>query len=165
MKLFRATFILLYICVVVSALFNDGGPATDRKCGNAYLPADPDRPTKVAKDTVVQPKPALSKNNLQKFCESMREIEELREYQLEQLKMSFHTDSLPTTLSSLTDPSLKPFLSPKVRAVVDAFPLQAKAILEKHQLESDEFNRMLEKTKSSSAFRTKVEREMKRISK
>lgn len=101
------------------------------------------------------------KEPLRMFCESMREIEKLREYQLEQLQRSLQVDSLPSDICSLTDPTLKPFLSPKVRAVVEAFPLQAEAIVKKHGLCSDEFNRMLDQMKRSASFRRKVEKEMK----
>jgi hypothetical protein len=98
------------------------------------------------------------------FCESMTEIEQLREDQLERLKRSLHVEKLPENMS-LTDPAVKPFLSPKVRAVVEAFPLQAEAIVKKHGLHSDEFNRMLDQTKRNPSFRWKVEKEMKKEAK
>jgi len=101
------------------------------------------------------------KERVQMFCESMTEIEQLREDQLERLKRSLNVDKLPAGMS-LTDPAVKPFLSSKVRAVVEAFPLQAEQIVKKHGLHSDEFNRMLDQTKHSPSFRWKVEKEMKR---
>lgn len=102
------------------------------------------------------------KERVQMFCESMTEIEELRESQMERLKKSLQVDKLPSNMS-LSDPAVKPFLSPKVRAVVEAFPLQAEAIVKKHGLHSDEFNRMLDQTKHNPSFRWKVEKEMKKV--
>lgn len=104
------------------------------------------------------------KERVQMFCESMTEIEQLREHQLERLKKSLNVDKLPANMS-LTDPAVKPFLSPKVRAVVEAFPLQAEEIVKKHGLHSDEFNRMLDQTKHNPTFRWKVQKEMKREAK
>ena len=104
------------------------------------------------------------KERVQMFCESIQEIEQLREDQLKRLKKSLHVDKLPPNMS-LTDPAIKPFLSPKVRAVVEAFPLQAEQIVKKHGLHSDEFNRMLDQTKHNPSFRWKVEKEMKREAK
>jgi hypothetical protein len=102
------------------------------------------------------------KERVQMFCESMTEIEELRESQMERLKKSLQVDKLPSNMS-LSDPAVKPFLSPKVIAVVEAFPLQAEAIVKKHGLHSDEFNRMLDQTKHNPSFRWKVEKEMKKV--
>lgn len=97
------------------------------------------------------------------FCDSMVEIEQLRTDQLERLKKSLKVDKLPSNIS-LTDPTVMPFLSPKVRAVAEAFPLQAEEIVKKHGLQSDEFNNMLEQTKSNPMFRWRVENEIKKVS-
>ena len=104
------------------------------------------------------------KQRIQMFCESMTEIEQLREDQMERLKKSLHVDKLPPNIS-LSDPALKPFLSPKVRAVVEAFPFQAEEIVKKHGLHSDEFNRMLDQTKRNPRFRWKVEKELEKEAK
>jgi hypothetical protein len=101
------------------------------------------------------------KQRIQLFCESMTEIEQIREDQMERLKKSLHVDKLPPGIS-LSDPAVMPFLSPKVRAVVEAFPLQAEQIVKKHGLHSDEFNRMLDQTRRNPRFRWKVEKELKR---
>ena len=91
------------------------------------------------------------------FCESMSEIEQLREAQIGRLKRSLHVDEFPAV--NISDPILLPFLSPKVRAVVEAFPLQAEDIVRKHGLESEEFNKMLSETKANPIFRWKIQKE------
>ena len=104
------------------------------------------------------------RQRVEMFCESMTEIENLREDQVKRLKKSLHVDKLPPNMS-LSDPAVKPFLSPKVRAVVDAFPLQAEEIVKKHGLNSDEFNRMLDQSKRNPMFRRKVETELRKEAK
>lgn len=95
------------------------------------------------------------------FCESMTEIEQLRADQIRKLKRSLHVERLPPNIK-ISDPSVMPLLSPKVRAVVEAFPLQAEEIVKKYGLHSDEFNQMLEETKSNPMFRRKVQKYLKR---
>src|SRR6476620_5381646 len=70
----------------------------------------------------------FQRDKVELFCESMSEIEHLREDQIERLKRALQVDSFPASLS-ISDPSLMPFLSPKVRAVVEAFPYQAEEII------------------------------------
>ena len=94
------------------------------------------------------------------FCSSMSEIEKLRSGQIERLKQSLHVKDFPEHVN-ISDPSLLPFLSPKVRAVVEAFPLQAEAIIKRKGLASDEFNQMLEATKSNPFFRWKIQKVMR----
>lgn len=105
---------------------------------------------------------AFRRDKLQMFCESMTEIENLRSDQVERLKRALQVDKLPSHLS-ISDPCLLPFLSPKVRAVVEAFPLQAEEIVKKHGLQSDEFNKMLLATRSNPMFRWKIKKEMKTV--
>lgn len=102
----------------------------------------------------------FQRDKVQLFCESMSEIESLREAQIERLKRALQVDTFPATLS-ISDPSLMPFLSPKVRAVVEAFPYQAEDIIKKHGLDSEEFNQMLAETKSNPMFRWKVQKHMR----
>jgi Domain of unknown function (DUF4168) len=94
------------------------------------------------------------------FCNSMQEIEQLREDQMSKLKRSLHVQQLPPGMT-LSDPAVMPFLSPKVRAVVEAFPLQAEQIVKKYGLNSDQFNEMLEEAKANPLFRYRVDQYMK----
>ena len=103
---------------------------------------------------------AFRQDRIQSFCESMTEIEKLRSDQIERLKKSLHVDKFPANVN-ISDPGLLPFLSAKVRAVVQAFPLQAEEIVKKKGLQSDEFNRMLEESKSNPIFRWKVNKQMR----
>lgn len=105
-------------------------------------------------------KQQYQKDKLRLFADSMSEIEQLREDQIERLKRSLRVERFPKNIN-ISDPSLLPFLSPKVRAVVEAFPLQAEEIVKRHGLKSDEFNKMLEETKSNPLFRWKVQKQLK----
>jgi hypothetical protein len=102
------------------------------------------------------------RDKVQLFCDSMSEIEQLREDQIERLKRALHVDTFPVSLS-ISDPGLLPFLSPKVRAVVEAFPYQAEDIIKKYGLDSDEFNEMLAETKTNPTFRRKVQKHIKNV--
>lgn len=103
----------------------------------------------------------FQKNKIQLFCQSIRDIEKLRSDQVERLKKSLRVDSFPASIS-ISDPALIPFLSPKVKAVVRAFPLQAEDIVRKNGLDSKEFNIMLQEVKSNPMFRWKVQKLLKR---
>jgi hypothetical protein len=100
-------------------------------------------------------------DKMKMFCESMTEIEKLRENQIERLKRSLQVDSFPANIN-ISDPGLLPFLSPKVRAVVEAFPYQAEEIVKKHGLVSEEFNQMLSETKSNPMFRWKIQKQIRK---
>lgn len=104
---------------------------------------------------------AYRRDKVDLFCESMTEIEQLREDQIERLKKSLKVNRFPENLS-ISDPILLPFLSPKVRAVVEAFPYQAEEIIKKHGLQSEEFNKMLEETRSNPLFRWKVQKHLRK---
>lgn len=106
---------------------------------------------------------AHRRRRIQMFARSITEIEHLRTDQMEKLRKALQ---LPTSSQQLPDnfnicdPNIMPLLSPKVRAVCEAFPLQAEDIVRKYGLNSDEFNEMLEKTKKDPLFRWKVKKEM-----
>jgi len=102
---------------------------------------------------------AFRRDKVQMFCESMTEIEQMRADQVERLNRSLHVDRFPPNVN-ISDPSLTPFLSAKVRAVVEAFPLQAEEIVKRHGLQSDEFNQMLSETKSNPIFRWKIQKQL-----
>lgn len=91
------------------------------------------------------------------FVKSITEIEELRTEQMDRLKRALNIDKFPANMN-LCDPNVLPLLDPKVRAVIQAFPIQAEVIVKKYGLNSDEFNQMLEETKGNPIFRWRVQR-------
>jgi len=91
----------------------------------------------------------------------MTDIEELRKEQQEKLKQALNLDRLPEGIS-ICDPSIQPLLSPKVRAVCSAFPLQAEEIIDKYGLNSEEFNSMLSESKNNPLFKFQVLRYVRR---
>ena len=103
---------------------------------------------------------AVPRDKLQLFSESLTEIEQLRADQVKRLTRALHVDKFPEHVH-ISDPTLLPFLNPKVRAVVEAFPFQAEEIVKKHGLQSDEFNKMLDETKSNPIFRWKIQKHIK----
>lgn len=106
------------------------------------------------------PDSGFQKDKIHLFCQSVRDIEKLRADQVERLKKSLHVVNFPASIS-ISDPTLLPFLSPKVRAVVKAFPLQAEDVVRKNGLDSKEFNRMLQEVKSNPMFRWRVQKHLK----
>jgi len=97
------------------------------------------------------------RRRVQMFVKSITEIEELRSEQMEKLRRALNIDKLPPHMN-LCDPNVLPLLNPKVRAVIEAFPLQAEVIVKKYGLNSDEFNSMLEETRGNPIFRWRVQR-------
>lgn len=97
------------------------------------------------------------RRRVQMFVKSITEIEELREEQTARLRRALNIDKLPKDLN-LCDPNVLPLLSPQVRSVIEAFPLQAEEIVKKYGLNSDEFNQMLEETRGNPVFRWRVQR-------
>ena len=97
------------------------------------------------------------RRRVQMFVKSITEIEELRSEQMSRLKNALKIDSFPGSMN-LCDPNVLPLLDPKVRAVIEAFPLQAEVIVKKYGLNSDEFNSMLEETRGNPVFRWRVQR-------
>lgn len=100
------------------------------------------------------------KDKVQLFCQSIQDIERLRSSQVDRLKKALHVDDFPASIS-ISDPTLMPFLNPKVRAVVRAFPLQAEDVVKKNGLDSTEFNNMLQEVRSNPIFRWKVQKYLK----
>lgn len=103
---------------------------------------------------------SFQRDKVQLFCESMNEIERLRTGQVERLKKALQVDDFPSNIN-ISDPTLLPFLNPRVRAYVEAFPMQAEAIVKKHGLDAEEFNQMLHASKSNPIFRWKVQKHLK----
>jgi len=102
---------------------------------------------------------ARRRERVQMFARSMTDIEVLRAEQQEKLKRALNVDRLPEGIN-ICDPAILPILSPKVRAVCEAFPLQAEEIVKKYGLNSDEFNQMLQETRGNPIFRWRVKKYM-----
>lgn len=97
------------------------------------------------------------RRRVQMFARSMTEIEELRTEQIERLRKALNIEHLPAGFN-ICDPNILPLLNPKVRAVCEAFPLQAEEIVNKYGLNSNEFNQMLEETRGNPVFRWRVKK-------
>jgi hypothetical protein len=104
---------------------------------------------------------ANKKRRMQMFAKSMHDIEELRQEQTEKLLKALSIDSLPESVN-ISDPKVLPFLSPQIRAVVEAFPLQAEEIVKNYGLSSDEFNKMLQEANTNKIFRMQVDDQLKK---
>mmetsp|Transcript_3009 Transcript_3009/g.5623 ORF Transcript_3009/g.5623 Transcript_3009/m.5623 type:complete len:470 (+) Transcript_3009:98-1507(+) len=104
------------------------------------------------------------RRRVQMFVRSITEIEELREEQTQKLRQSLNIDKLPSNVN-LCDPNVLPLLSPQVRSVIEAFPLEAEKIVKKYGLNSDEFNQMLEETRGNPVFRWRVNKFRKEVGK
>ena len=98
---------------------------------------------------------AHRRRRIQMFARSMTDIEELRKEQQEKLRKALNLDRLPEGIS-ICDPLIQPLLSPKVRAVCAAFPIQAEEIIDKYGLNSEEFNQMLDESKNNPLFKFQV---------
>jgi len=111
--------------------------------------------------TPIQPKEEqllkAHRRRVDMFAQSVKEIEQLRQEQMDRLCKALQVDHIPPGIN-ICDPQVMPLLNPKVRAVCEAFPLQAQEIVKKYGLNSEEFNRMLEETKKNPIFRRKVEK-------
>lgn len=94
-------------------------------------------------------------NKIQNFCQSMLEIERLRQTQLGQLNALSSEIASVVLEGSLT--AVAPLLQPQARTLVEDFPKQATAIANQYGLTAQEFNTMLHATKKSDAFRRKVQ--------
>jgi Domain of unknown function (DUF4168) len=82
------------------------------------------------------------------FCQSMWEIEHLRQSQAEQLKRTLRVDGLPSPLEKNG--------LPIVRNAMEEFLASADHIIRQHGLETSEFNQLLERTKRNPFFQFKV---------
>jgi len=105
-------------------------------------------------------KTKFQRSKVELFCKSVQDIEHLRVTQVDRSRKALRVDEFPSSIS-ISDPTLLPFLNPKVRAVVKAFPLQAEDVVKKNGLESDEFNNMLQEVKTNAIFRWKVQKYLK----
>lgn len=101
------------------------------------------------------------RRRVQMFVQSITEIEDLRAEQTKRLQNALNIDALPPTIK-ISDPAILPILDPRVRAVVEAFPLQAEEIVKKYGLNSDEFNQMLEENRTNPVFRRRVKNYMQK---
>jgi len=101
------------------------------------------------------------RRRVQMFVQSITEIEDLRAEQTKRLQNALNIDVLPPTIK-ISDPAILPILDPRVRAVVEAFPLQAEEIVKKYGLNSDEFNQMLEENRTNPVFRRRVKNYMQK---
>mmetsp|Transcript_150 Transcript_150/g.199 ORF Transcript_150/g.199 Transcript_150/m.199 type:complete len:130 (+) Transcript_150:165-554(+) len=106
---------------------------------------------------------AHRRKRIQMFARSMAEIEDLRTSQTQRLMNACNVERLPDGIN-ICDPQVLPLLSPKVRAVCDAFPLQAEDVIKKYGLNSDEFNNMLEEAHRNPVFRWRVKKYMSKTS-
>jgi hypothetical protein len=95
----------------------------------------------------------ISNEKFQMFCQSMYEIENLRKQQADELKQSLNVEQLP---SLTNDPRLLPLLDTTVRNRIQQFPIAASKIVHRFGLNNDEFNELLQRTRSSVFFRWKV---------
>jgi hypothetical protein len=84
------------------------------------------------------------------FCQSMWEIEQLRQTQAEQLKRTLSVDQLPSPLDTNDVPT--------ICKAVETFAASADRIVQQHGLEASEFNLLLERTKRNPFFQLKVVR-------
>lgn len=82
------------------------------------------------------------------FCQSMKEIEHLRQAQAEHLKQTLHVDRLPSPLETNDLPT--------VRNAMEAFAASADRIIQDHGLQASEFNQLLERTKRNPFFQSRV---------
>jgi len=104
------------------------------------------------------------KHRIQMFAKATMEIEDLRKAQLDRLCRALKVDHLPEGLQ-LSDPRVLAILNPKVRAVCEAFPLQAEEIVRKYGMNSEEFNGMLDGVKTDALMRWKVNSHIKKAGK
>jgi Domain of unknown function (DUF4168) len=109
-----------------------------------------------SQDADLKSRKKIPGDKFQGFCDSLVEIEKLRSYQIDCLKRSLDVKKLPSKVDIL-DPALFPFLSPKVRAVIQAFPYQAGEIVRQHGLDSSEFDRLHQTVKTNPFFRWRVQ--------
>jgi len=104
---------------------------------------------------------AHRRRRVQLFARSIIEIEDLRAQQTNRLRQALNIEALPLNIK-ISDPTLLPILDPRVRAVVQAFPLQAEEIVKKYGLNSDEFNEMLVEARANPVFRWRLKNYMKK---
>ena len=104
--------------------------------------------------------PPITTEQINTFARCLSEVEELRKDNLEKLRQSLQVDYLPPVIC---DPNVRSLLDPRVRAVCDAFPLQAEEVVQRFGMGSDEFNSLLDRLRSDPIFRFRVKRSMSKI--
>ena len=104
--------------------------------------------------------PPITSEQIDAFARCLSEVEELREGNLEKLRQSLKVDYLPPVIC---DPNVRSLLDPRVRAVCDAFPLQAEEVVQRFGMGSDEFNALLDRLRSDPIFRFRVKRSMRKL--
>jgi hypothetical protein len=104
--------------------------------------------------------PPISSEQINTFARCLSEVEELREGNLEELRQSLQVDYLPPVIC---DPNVRSLLDPRVRAVCDAFPLQAEEVVQRFGMGSDDFNSLLDRLRSDPIFRFRVKRSMSKL--
>lgn len=104
--------------------------------------------------------PPITPEQINTFARCLSEVEELRKDNLEKLRQSLQVDYLPPVIC---DPNVRSLLDPRVRAVCDAFPLQAEEVVQRFGMGSDEFNSLLDRLRSDPIFRFRVKRSMRKL--
>ena len=104
--------------------------------------------------------PPITSEQIDAFARCLSEVEELREGNLEKLRQSLKVDYLPPVIC---DPNVRSLLDPRVRAVCDAFPLQAEEVVQRFGMGSDEFNALLDRLRCDPIFRFRVKRSMRKL--
>jgi len=107
------------------------------------------------KRTLMSRRVKVREKKVQTFAKSLREIERLRRAHVQKLTQALKVKALPSGVD-MTDPQLLPFLHPHVRALIKAFPLQAEKIVSKYGLGVNEFNDILETSKTDNKLRWKI---------
>jgi hypothetical protein len=107
------------------------------------------------------------KEKLVAFWNSIHEIEILRRHQVEHLwavvqsESGKNHDESRSVLHRVCDPTLRPFLNPQVRNIVEQFPQSAETIVQRYGLEPEEFNTLFYEMQNQPYFRQNIQKYMK----
>ena len=94
------------------------------------------------------------------FARAVTEVENLRTRNLAKIKSNLGVPVLPRGM--LGEESVRSLLDPRVRDVVDAFPLQAEELVRRCGMGSDEFNSLLDRARCDPVYRWRLRRAMAR---
>ena len=94
------------------------------------------------------------------FARAVTEVENLRTRNLSKIKSNLGVPVLPRGM--LGEESVRSLLDPRVRDVVDAFPLQAEELVRRCGMGSDEFNSLLDRARCDPVYRWRLRRAMAR---
>ena len=94
------------------------------------------------------------------FARAVTEVEDLRTRNLAKIKSNLGVPVLPRGM--LGEESVRSLLDPRVRDVVDAFPLQAEELVRRCGMGSDEFNSLLDRARCDPVYRWRLRRAMAR---